>query len=80
MADTVKTSNDIIIDTMYVDGDTRKITLKNPKESIPSSVIESIGNYLATSQVLIGDQTGAAFGRINTVITRAKTTTTLDLS
>lgn len=80
MADTIKTSNDIIIDTMYVDGDTRKITLKNPKETIPASVIESIGSYLATSQVLIGDKTGAAFGRINTATKRAKTTTTLDLS
>lgn len=67
MADVVTTTKSLKIETYFVDGDTRTITLKNPKETITQNEIISLQTLLQTKQVLIGDKTGAAFGKISTV-------------
>ena len=86
--DTVTSSNELKIETYYVDGDTRTITLKNPATSITTSDIlkfeELILNAGESSidppTLLIGDKTGAAFKRINTVnkVTTQKVQIALD--
>lgn len=79
MADTTKTTETLIIDNIFLDGDTRSITLKNPKDSISAATIESLSSWMNTNQPIIGDKTHAAFGRIRKVTKRTKTATSLDI-
>lgn len=64
MSDTVKTSLELRLDNVFVDGDTRSITLKNPKGSVADSDIASLNAFMQTTNVIIGDKSGATFGRI----------------
>lgn len=83
MADTTTRSDELIIDNLFIDGDTRQIKLKNPKEEIEESEIAALNTQIlngGTSTLLIGDRTGSLFRRINKVTRRKTTTTNLDLS
>lgn len=80
MADLVKDELTLRIDNVFVDGDTRSITLKNPKDTIPTSQITELNAFMQTNNVLIGDKTQATFGKIKTVTKVEKYTTILDLS
>lgn len=80
MADSISTSRELIIENYFVDGDTRTQTLKNPKLNISSSDIQSLQTYCQINQPIIGDKTGAAFGRINKAYTKTTEKKTLDLS
>lgn len=83
MADTITTASELKFVWLFQDGDDRTQTLKNPIEQITASQIADIEEFIlngGSSTLLIGDKTGAAFRRINSV-TRVKTITqTLDLS
>ena len=78
MADTTKTTFKLKMQASFDDGDTRVITLDDPRSGLTESDITAL-NTLATP-VLIGDKTGATF----TGFTAAKyvegTEVTLDLS
>ena len=63
MSDTVKTSLELRLDNVFVDGDTRSITLKNPKGSVADSDIASLNAFMQTTNVIVGDKSGATFGR-----------------
>lgn len=80
MADSISTSKELIIENYFVDGDTRTQTLKNPRQTISSSDIQSLQTYCQVNQPLIGDKTGAAFGRINKAYTKTTEKRTLDLT
>lgn len=80
MADTISTSKELIIENYFVDGDTRTQTLKNPKANITGTEIQALQTYMQTEQPIIGDQSGAAFGRINVAYTRTTTKRRLDLT
>lgn len=80
MADTQTTSDTLKINTLFVDGDTRTITLKNPRSDLQSSDIESLDNFMKTNNILIGDKYGSDFRRIEEAKRVRTTTTTLDLS
>lgn len=80
MADIMTNSYTLKIDTKFVDGDTRMITLKNPKSDISESQITTLNSYLQSHNILIGDKTGATFGKITTVTRVQKQTLHLDLS
>lgn len=73
--DVTTITKELKIDTFYVDGDTRVITLKNPKTTITDSEIEELETFIQTNNLLVGDKNGATFGRITTV-DRVTTTTT----
>lgn len=79
MADSVTTSYSLVIDNIFVDGDTRAITLKNPKEEITSSEITALNAYMQTNNIIIGDKTGATFGKITKVTKRTVTKHALDI-
>lgn len=64
MADTMTTTKTLEIDTYFVDGDTRRITLKNPKPSITESQISALNEMIQADNLLIGDRNGATFGKI----------------
>ena len=80
MADVVKTSLSLIIENVFVDGDTRSVTLKNPRSDISESQITDLNSFLQETNILIGDKDGATFGRIRKVTRRSSTTTYLDIS
>ena len=80
MADVVKTARNLIFETVFVDGDTRSITLKNPRSDISQSEITAFNTFLQENNMLIGDKDGATFGRIKKVTRRETTTTYLDIS
>ena len=80
MADVVKTSLSLIIENVFVDGDTRSVTLKNPRSDISESQITELNSFLQETNILIGDKDGATFGRIRKVTRRNTTTTYLDIS
>ena len=80
MADVTKTSRSLIIENVFVDGDTRSVTLKNPRSDITESQITDLNSFLQETNILIGDKDSATFGRIRKVTRRNSTTTYLDIS
>ena len=80
MADVTKISRSLIIENVFVDGDTRSVTLKNPRSNISESQITDLNSFLQETNILIGDKDGATFGRIKKVTRRNSTTTYLDIS
>lgn len=79
MADIMKTETTLRIDNLFVDGDTRAITLKNPKDTIQSSEIEALNTWMQTNNIIIGDKAGGTFGRITKVTRIRKNTVTLEI-
>jgi hypothetical protein len=79
MADVTKTSRSLIIENVFVDGDTRSVTLKNPRSDITESQITDLNSFLQETNILIGDKNGSTFGRIKKVTRRDSTTTYLDI-
>lgn len=80
MADIIKTAYNLVIETVFVDGDTRTITIKNPRNNISQSDITDLNSYMQENNILIGDKDGSTFGRIKKVTRRSSTTTYLDIS
>lgn len=80
MADLVKNEKTLRIDTVFVDGDTRSITLKNPKATIQSSEIADLNAFMQANNILIGDKAQGTFGRIKAATTIDKQTIQLDIS
>lgn len=80
MADKTTVSSTAKIDLYFVDGDTRLITLKNPKNNITTSQIEDLQSFLRTSEALIGDKVGGTFGKISSVKRIVQTKTAMDFS
>ena len=78
--DTSKTENTLVIENLFVDGDTRNLTLKNPKSNITTSDITALNNFMQANNIIIGDKAGATFGKITKVTKKQKVSTTLDLT
>lgn len=79
MADTVKTTRELKFEGIFVDGDTRSFSVKNPKANIAQSEIVSLNSFMQTNNILVGDKYGGRFGRITSAAKVEKTTVTLDL-
>lgn len=80
MADLVRTDITLKIETIFVDGDTRTINLKNPKDTLTSSDISNLNSFMQTNNIIIGDKEQATFGRIKSATTIHKQDVILDLS
>lgn len=84
MADKTTTTEELKIENLFVDGDTRTITLKNPKENIATSEITALEtlilNGTGEESILIGDKYGSNFRRIEKVTKVKKRTTEWDIS
>lgn len=79
MADTTSTSATLKFETLFVDGDTRTFSIKNPKATIQSSEISALNTYIQENNLLIGDKYGGRFGRILSATRVNKQTVNLDL-
>lgn len=80
MANVSTTSSNLKIEAYFVDGDTRTITLKNPRGDISSSDIEALQAFMRTNNVIIGDKVGGTFGKISEVRKIVDEKTYLDFS
>ena len=79
MADIVKTSSVLNIECVFLDGDTRTITLKNPRSDISSSDIETLQTFMKDNNIIIGDRDLSDFRYIRKAVKRNITTKYLDL-
>ena len=79
MADRTKTESVLNIECLFLDGDTRTITLKNPRSNISSSEIENLETFMQTNQIIIGDRDSSDFRKIKKAVKRDTNTTYLDL-
>jgi len=80
MADTQTTTKSLKIEAVFVDGDTRNITLKNPKQNITTSEIQNLETYILANSLLIGDRYHGTFGKIGSVTRITEQRTEIDLS
>lgn len=78
MADVITTKSTLDMELLFVDTDTRKLSIKDPKQDITSSDIENLQTLIRTNNLLIGDKYGSAFGSIKKAVRTRKTTQTLD--
>ena len=78
MADKVTSKTVLSLGAEFTDGDTRTITLDNPKNGLTAEDILATTN--GAKAVLIGDKTGAPFLRWATAKKISATTTYLDLT
>ena len=79
MADIIKTASLLNIECVFLDGDTRTITMKNPRGNISSSDIENLETFMQTENIIIGDRDSSDFRKIRKAVKRETTTTYLDL-
>lgn len=82
MADTITETRELKIENLFLDGDTRVITLKNPKATITENEISELETLImdvGETPLLVGDKANAEFRRINTVVREVKTTLALDI-
>lgn len=80
MADVQTNSTTLKIDNLFVDGDTRIITLKNPKQNISASEINALQNFMQANNVIVGDRYSGTFGRIESITRVTEQRTAIDLS
>lgn len=80
MSDTIKSSEELKIETKFYDADTRLITLPNPNTGLTKNDVETAFANIIADNVIIGDKTGASITGLNTAYTLQKSTTYLDLS
>lgn len=82
MADITRNTETLKLECVFVDGDTRTITLKNPiadNESLRTQ-FATINSYIQRNNLLIGDKYGGTFGKINQVKRIVTARTQLDLT
>lgn len=72
MADVLAETAELKFDAYFVDGDTRILTLKNPKGNITTSEIEDLQSYIRQNNLIVGDKMGGTFGKFEKV-TKIKT-------
>lgn len=78
MAATTTTS--LKVNSLFVDGDTRSFTLKNPKPSITTTEIMELQTFMQANNIIIGDKYGGTFGRIEEVRRITETKESLNFS
>ena len=79
MADIVTNTEELKIEFLFVDEDTRIQKIKNPRDDLTSSDIEELNAWLQANNIIIGDKNSATLARIKTATRVTQTRTTLDL-
>lgn len=79
MADTATTNFDLKFETLFVDGDTRTFSVKNPRSNVSQNDIAALNTFMQENNMLVGDKYGGRFGRITKASTVKRTTVNLDL-
>ena len=80
MADKVTQSNELKLVQRFADGDTRALTLDNPKNDLTAAQINAVGTTLKNCNATIGDKAGAAFVDFTSAKRSTRKITQLDLT
>lgn len=72
------TTETLKIDCLFIDGDTRVMTLKDPRADLQSDDIAELNSYMQQKGIIIGDKYGASFLRINTATRVVKQKRTIE--
>lgn len=79
MATRTQTDN-LVIEYFFVDGDTRKQTIPNiDRNTATAEALSNLNAYLQENNLIIGDKTGATFGRIISAKAVTKAVFNLDI-
>lgn len=79
MADTISYTDELKMEALFVDGDTRTFSVKNPKANVSQSDITAVNAYMQQNNILVGDKYGGRFGRLTYASKVNKATVNLDL-
>lgn len=79
MADSISSATTMRIDNMFIDGDTRAITLKNPIQNPTAEQFQELEAFMQSKNIIIGDRYGGRFGKIQKATIIHKQETSLDL-
>lgn len=79
MADKVTEVSELKLDFAFYDGDTRNLTIDNPRDDITVAQLLALGNTAKTTGAIIGDKAAAACVGLRGAKTIRKVTTNLDL-
>lgn len=79
MADKTTTTKELKVVAKFVDGDTRSLTLDNPKDSLTAAQINAVAAVARTSNIIIGDKGSADFLEFDTAKVVQKEVINLDL-
>ena len=80
MADTITSATTLDVEFAFVDGDTRLQKIKDPRDDISASDIESLNQMIRANNLIIGDRYKSTFAQINYAKKVTKTTTTFDVN
>lgn len=79
MADKITQNSTLNLNAVFYDGDTRAISLDNPKANITAAQIKALAATTKTTQAIIGDKGSAAFVGFDAAEVLNKKTTQFDL-
>lgn len=80
MADVITTNQTLQLEYAFVDGDTRINNIKNPKDNISASDIESLNTFIRANNAIVGDRYQSTFAQINYAKRVTKTTVNYDIN
>lgn len=80
MAEVITESSQLKMEAYFVDGDTRTITLKNPRGGLSAADIEDVQNYIRLNNLIVGDKMGGTFGKFEKVTKIRETKQTMDFN
>lgn len=79
MADVITNTEELKIEYLFVDEDTRIQKIKNPRDDLTSGNIAELNAWLQANNVVIGDKNSATLARIKKATRVTQTKTALDL-
>lgn len=79
MADIVTNTEELKIEFLFVDEDTRIQKIKNPRDDLTSDDIAELNVWLQANNIVIGDKNSATLARIKKATRVTQTRTSLDL-
>lgn len=79
MADKVTRTSELKLDFAFFDGDSRTVSVDNPRSDVTVAQLLAVGNAAKTTQAIIGDKASAACVGLQGAKAVAKEVTTLDL-
>lgn len=78
MADIIRQTKTLSLEAEFIDGDTRTITLDNPKDTLTAADIDATATIM--TKTLVGDKLGAQFYRWKTAAIINKQSIIFDIS
>ena len=79
MADKIVTENSLKLDFAFFDGDSRTVTVDNPRSDVTVAQLLAVGNTAKTTGAIIGDKASAACVGLQGARATKKRSTYLDL-